>query len=70
MAVREQRLFALPTLARDATGQWPDEQGLLVVGIPRDLAVELARRFQQNAILVGRAGESVELLWLGRESHG
>lgn len=69
-AVRRLGYFALRTRARDKSGQWPDEQGLLVLDIRPAEAVELGRRFDQNAILVGRRGAAVELRWLGPAPHG
>lgn len=47
------------------TGNWPPEPSLLVIGIPQRDAVELARRFGQNAIVAGRTGERARLVWVG-----
>jgi hypothetical protein len=44
-------------------GSWR-EDGLLVLGIPRDDALSLARDFGQVAILAGRRGGAPELAWV------
>lgn len=43
---------------------WPGEASLLVLGIGESEAAGLAWRFGQRAVLVGRRGERVRLLWL------
>ncbi|HKB04492.1 MAG TPA: DUF3293 domain-containing protein [Gemmataceae bacterium] len=50
-------------------GQWSPEPSLLIVGIREADAVELARRFGQNAIIVGRAGGEARLVWVGGEGR-
>jgi Protein of unknown function (DUF3293) len=45
-------------------GQWPPEPSFLIVGISEADAVELARRFGQNAIVAGRPGEPAQLVWV------
>jgi hypothetical protein len=49
-------------VGRDVT--WPTEPSLLIVGIEKGDAVELAKRFGQNAIVTGRAGEPATLRWV------
>jgi hypothetical protein len=49
-------------VSRDGT--WPPEPSFLIVGVPEDEAVEVARHFGQNAILAGRVGEPARLVWL------
>ncbi len=55
----------LPAVAGEsfdpATGGWR-EASLLVVGIDREAAIELAREFGQAALLWGASGRPVELL--------
>lgn len=41
----------LPSRGCDPEGQWPTEEGLLIFGISRGEALELARRFDQYAIV-------------------
>lgn len=41
---------------------WPPETSLLILNVPRDTAITLARRYDQNAIVVGRIGEEAELV--------
>jgi nucleotide-binding universal stress UspA family protein len=45
------------------SGEWPPEPSLLVLGIPRDEAVALARRYGQEAIVAGRRGAPAELVF-------
>jgi hypothetical protein len=54
---------AVPTVAQDPRGVWPDEHGILVFGLALGEAIGLARAFGQYAILWCRAGEPVQLLW-------
>ena len=43
-------------------GDWPPEASVLVLGIGREEAVELAERFGQRAIVFGKVGEPAELV--------
>lgn len=52
----------LPGLARDPRGQWPDEESILVFGLQWEKALQLGRKFKQNAILAGLGEEAVQLL--------
>lgn len=45
-------------------GAWEPEPSFLVLGVSRDDAAALGRRFGQNAILVGERGGAPELLWI------
>lgn len=45
-------------------GSWEPEPSLLVLGLSPDDATEIARRYGQNAILVGTRGSSPQLVWL------
>ena len=45
-------------------GSWPPEPSLLVLGIGRDEALNLARRHGQHALLFGVAGGPAQLLWV------
>lgn len=45
-------------------GSWPPEPSLLVVGIPEAEALRMGRRFGQNAVVAGRAGEAARLVWV------
>jgi hypothetical protein len=53
------RLF--PTIAMCPQAQWPPEHGQVVVGIPEDDALSLARDFDQHAILWGSIGTRASL---------
>jgi hypothetical protein len=43
-------------------GDWPAEPSLLILGIARDEAVQLGRRFGQLAVVCGERGHEVELV--------
>jgi hypothetical protein len=43
-------------------GQWPAEPSLLILGVARNQAIDLGRRFGQRAVVYGEAGGSPELL--------
>lgn len=47
-------------------GQWPPEEGLIVLGITRSEACELGQAFGQNAIVFGESGTSAELIVLAK----
>jgi len=49
--------------SRADDGRWPPEPSLLVPGLARAAAVALARRFGQEALLAGRRGQPVELVF-------
>lgn len=54
-------------------GTWPPESSFLVIGISEAEALDLARQFQQDAIVVGRIGEPARLVWTSDETameHG
>ena len=51
---------------RDPGGAWPAEPSFLVLGIPRDEATKLARRFAQNAFVWCEAGKPPELVVLAQ----
>ena len=46
-------------------GAWPPEPSYLIVGVGEAEAVEVARHFGQNAIVVGHLGEPARLVWAG-----
>jgi len=46
-------ILCLPGVARDPLGRWPDEEGLLAMGLERGRALQLGKEFGQNAILTG-----------------
>ena len=39
------------------------EPSFLILDIPRDKAISIGKRFQQNAILWGSIGQGAELIW-------
>jgi hypothetical protein len=47
-----------------ADTSWPPERSALVLGIPKAEAANIGRKFEQNAIVVGRLGQTAELLEL------
>ncbi len=44
-------------------GSWTPETSLLIIGIDRDEAVRIGRKFEQHAVLAGRGGFPPELVW-------
>ena len=54
----------LPSLHRDPAGVWPDEPGCLLLDPPPGLAVELGRRYRQNAVVTAELGQTSRLIWL------
>lgn len=42
---------------------WEPEPSFLVLGLDRDSALDLARRYEQHAIVVGKRGERASLVW-------
>ncbi len=63
-ALSAERFRFLRGEARSRDGKWPPEPSLLIVDIAENAAIELARRFDQAAIVVGRAGELARLAWI------
>lgn len=57
--------LALPAFEGEGVGddrRWPSEPSLLVVGITKEAALDLGRRFGQAAIVFGERGGTAELL--------
>ncbi|PPE72235.1 hypothetical protein C3942_19195 [Solimonas fluminis] len=52
------------SLHRDPSGQWPDEPGFLLIDPPPERAVELGRRYRQNAIVAAELGQESRVVWL------
>lgn len=50
--------------ASDEPGEWEAEPSVLILGIEKEAALAIARRFEQNAILYGRIFEEPELVWV------
>ncbi|MBL8723129.1 MAG: DUF3293 domain-containing protein [Planctomycetes bacterium] len=50
-------------MRRQRSREWPPEPSILVLGMPREVAVALARRFEQHA-LVWIGGDGVPELTL------
>jgi hypothetical protein len=63
-------LEALPHRGRGDAGDWPEEEGLLVLGLDRAGALELGRRHRQNAVVHCEAGRPPELLLAGPGEPG
>ncbi|MEO0615341.1 MAG: DUF3293 domain-containing protein [Pseudomonadota bacterium] len=51
------------TVAIDSSGQWPDEPGVLVLGIDVEDARVLGRAFGQNAIVAIDDSGAASLVW-------
>ena len=52
------------TAGHDPDDLWPAEASELLIDPPGNLAIELGRRFAQNAIVVGELGAAPALVWL------
>lgn len=53
----------LPGRGRGLAGDWPPEESVLALGLPVLTALDLARRFGQNALLAGQRGGTARLVW-------
>ncbi|WP_158542556.1 BREX system ATP-binding domain-containing protein [Lujinxingia litoralis] len=60
--IQERGLHHRPTRALDPQGDWPPEEGFLIYPLAPDDALHLARRFGQNAALIGTGTGPVTLL--------
>jgi hypothetical protein len=60
-AVRKLGHVMFPGQGIGDDGTWPAERSVLVLGIERDAAIGLGRRFGQRAIVCGRLGEPATL---------
>lgn len=61
--IRERGWIFLEAMGIPADPKWQPEASVLVLGIPREEAVEIATRFRQNAIVVGERGGMAELVY-------
>ena len=43
---------------------WEPEKSFLIIGIDRKHAIEIGKKYRQNAIVVGNIYEAAELLWI------
>jgi len=50
-------------LGQGDRGQWPPEKSLFVLGINREDALAMGKKYEQNAIVLGTAGSAPELAW-------
>jgi hypothetical protein len=58
---------AIEGWGRDPSGEWPAERSLLVPGLALPLALALAQRFGQNALLYAAEDAVPRLVWTGRD---
>ena len=49
--LEEMQTVVFSGIGEDASGQWPGEPSILVLGVSRDQAMQLGNEFQQNAIV-------------------
>ncbi|WP_157501322.1 DUF3293 domain-containing protein [Lewinella sp. 4G2] len=61
--IKDLAIDAVPAAAVDVTGTWPEEVGLMLLGVDLGTALQLGREFQQNAILYGKTGNAAAVLW-------
>lgn len=62
--LKRRAINLLSAVGRDESGQWSPEESLFVMGINRADAIEIGKKYSQNAILYGEIGNPPELLWL------
>ena len=53
-----------PAIHLSENSDWPAEKSWWAPGLPAEQAVDLGRRFEQNALVFWRQGGEVELWWL------
>lgn len=63
--LRERRLRWLDGSGIPDRSDWQAEPSVLALGINRDEAVALGRRFGQLAVVVGKCGSAAELVYCG-----
>lgn len=62
------QLAYLDAAGKDPGEIWQPELSLFILGISRDIAIAIGRKFQQNAIVYGQIQQPVELIWTDSES--
>jgi len=60
--VEQRNLAWLPAAGVDPAGRWPEEPGLLILGLGPSGALPLARQFGQAAIIVNTADATPRLI--------
>lgn len=60
-------LRSIASTGRDPAGHWPDEPGVLVLGVSEPGAKSIARAFGQNALVWCASGAPPRLVWTGAE---
>ena len=63
-SLNEAGLRTIEGVGLPCRSEWQLEQSVLILGIGRDTAMTLARRWEQNAIVYGVLGGPPELLWV------
>ena len=58
------QLTSLAAVGKDRKNIWIPEQSLVILGLNRQSAIAIGRKFQQNAIVYGELHQPVELLWV------
>lgn len=52
----------IPGFGEDPTGEWPGEESFLVLGISREMGINLSRKYRQNAFVFHELGAKTELI--------
>jgi len=65
-ALRSSGWHWVGALAQGDGDDWPPEPGVLVLGISREQARRLGRRFRQYAVVAGQRGGVARLVWCER----
>ena len=63
------RLVCFDAVGKDPNRIWQPELSLFILGISRDIAIAIGKKFQQNAIVCGVKQESAELIWINKSKE-
>lgn len=62
--LRQEKYLLFPSENIDPQGAWPVEKSFLVLGISEEQAIQVAKLFNQKALLFGKRNESVKLKYI------
>jgi hypothetical protein len=58
-----EKLYFLEGYGADKDEKWGREASVMILNIPEEKAREIARKFEQNAIVCGKKNEKIKLIW-------
>lgn len=62
--LRKSSLTYFEAVGRDPKQEWPPENGFFVANVSLEVATQLGRKFEQNAIVFGSSPQEVKIIWL------